>query len=574
MRNIVVSSLSPAVFSTLLLAAGSTGCGPGPESCEETKSCVPRGSAGSAQTGGSGGSGGSWVETGGGAGSGGTGTTGSGGSGGSVQLCKLDQDCDDGLGCNGIERCASGVCIAGIPTECPNALPKHCSAECEELGANNSHCVARGKDADGDGHLDANCPYSSEPTDDCDDTRATVHPGAAELCDGLDNDCDDKDDLADGHPLGGKANTLLALPGAGAYQPVAAWSEKSNAYGVAWTDEREGAPRIYFALMSQDGSFVSTPVKLSKGAAGAATNPTIVSTGQQLYVAWEDTRDGSPQIWAQRLSNTGNVLDSNFSSTERYGTTARMPALAHFDGQTVLTYTLKNAMGITPRAGILKPQGGLDFATALGTPEQGFAGQTRATALGSTLAVTWDLSVPGTSWPSEVAWTFATAQLTAAAAQPLTPSPAPPFSVSHGPRIGTANENFAVAWRNTDPGDTRVRYAERTASGAMACGPVDIDSAALDTIPQAVAGFAGGALVAIADIGDSQVSAGSVVLARVAKGCTLLDKHYVDTNVALEGLERNVTLARGAEGYAVIWSAGAGSARSLRVRTFGENLCD
>ena len=29
-----------------------------------------------------------------------------------------------------------------------------------------------------------------EPTGDCDDTNATVRPGAAETCDGLDNDCD------------------------------------------------------------------------------------------------------------------------------------------------------------------------------------------------------------------------------------------------------------------------------------------------------------------------------------------------------------------------------------------------
>ncbi|MDP6931563.1 MAG: putative metal-binding motif-containing protein, partial [Myxococcota bacterium] len=40
-------------------------------------------------------------------------------------------------------------------------------------------------DADGDG-------YGS--TEDCDDSDAAVHPGAAELCDGIDNDCDDQVD--------------------------------------------------------------------------------------------------------------------------------------------------------------------------------------------------------------------------------------------------------------------------------------------------------------------------------------------------------------------------------------------
>jgi cysteine-rich repeat protein len=60
-------------------------------------------------------------------------------------------------------------------------------------------------DYDGDGHgsaayytttCDLPTGYVSS-TDDCDDTNSTVYPGATEVCDGLDNDCDGVTDGAD-----------------------------------------------------------------------------------------------------------------------------------------------------------------------------------------------------------------------------------------------------------------------------------------------------------------------------------------------------------------------------------------
>jgi len=53
-------------------------------------------------------------------------------------------------------------------------------------------------DKDGDGHGDPNAPVTAclQPADavttndDCDDVNAERHPGAAEICDALDNDCD------------------------------------------------------------------------------------------------------------------------------------------------------------------------------------------------------------------------------------------------------------------------------------------------------------------------------------------------------------------------------------------------
>ncbi|HYV85961.1 MAG TPA: putative metal-binding motif-containing protein, partial [Patescibacteria group bacterium] len=78
--------------------------------------------------------------------------------------------------------------LFGLP-----ALSVHAYADDNEPAAT---CV----DGDGDGFVDCSggcTPGGGDVCGDCDDSHATVHPGAAEICDGLDNDCDGDVDTAD-----------------------------------------------------------------------------------------------------------------------------------------------------------------------------------------------------------------------------------------------------------------------------------------------------------------------------------------------------------------------------------------
>lgn len=103
-----------------------------------------------------------------------------------LRLCMLDDDCDDGVFCNGRERCLRGAGAGPdgcAPPSVMVCLPLQLCVEDER------QCVtdcALGGDADGDGHGDLSCGG-----DDCDDGEASVSPDAPELCDGegRDEDC-------------------------------------------------------------------------------------------------------------------------------------------------------------------------------------------------------------------------------------------------------------------------------------------------------------------------------------------------------------------------------------------------
>jgi len=85
-------------------------------------------------------------------------------------------------------------------------------------------------------------------------------------------------------------------------------AQSGNVY-VTYADDRHGNPDIYFRYSANNGTtWYGRDIRLDNGdyaGANGSTAPEIKSTGNHVYVVWQDTRNGATDIYFNNSANNG-----------------------------------------------------------------------------------------------------------------------------------------------------------------------------------------------------------------------------------------------------------------------------
>jgi len=246
--------------------------------------------------------------------------------------CAGDLDCQNGVVCDGFERCVAGHCKAAATTACDDGDP--CTTDtCDEKKGSCAHKVSGPVDEDGDGHyaIGAACATGAALADDCDDHNPNAYPGHPELCDEVDNNCDGVADEGVWH-LG----------------PVTALTKDGN-YPIGNASGTETTPAVVAVGSGFD------VVATADGTTGAVTGFRLNAAGKLLGTAALATAAGTdcPPSSGKRVaypslaSDGTNLLAGYFQATPMPNTCC----------QTGFAYWARSALGVVAGGDLSKPFG-------------------------------------------------------------------------------------------------------------------------------------------------------------------------------------------------------------------------
>ena len=113
-------------------------------------------------------------------------------------------------------------------------------------------------------------------------------------------------------------------------------TEGNNVY-VVWADETPGNRDIFFAFSTNNGQTFSTPKNISDNT-GFSSPPQISSSGNNVYVVWEDSTPGNQDIFFAFSTNNGQTFSTPDNLSENTGLSQLVQISSSGDNNVYVTW--------------------------------------------------------------------------------------------------------------------------------------------------------------------------------------------------------------------------------------------
>ncbi len=442
--------------------------------------------------------------------------------------CVTDADCSDHLACNGTELCQAGVCTPGV-APCANPEPTHCDVLCAEVSGAAS-CTVRGQDKDKDGHFSSACV--TKPGDDCNDAVASIHPGAPEICDGIDHNCNGKFGINDGLSLSG-TTVAIGPNGATRSAPAIAWADDKSVYGISYSDTTtSNTSDLYFETLDKTGAPLLAPFAFNENQPAFGSGASLTWGGDRFGLSWVTT---SSTVNFRTITSGGASSNTMTVDSSSYLTSAGI-ARAASGNWAVLYWAASPGMGAQLRGKTVSTAG---IVSTLSNTLNDRAVTSNVVASGSNFVIADDSDLYG---PAVTVWS---ASLT-------TPSALAAHSWSH-PVVGAGSNGIAVT---SIIGGSSPQFYAFGPTGSALCGPVNFADKTF--LPGAIVSTPKGYLVVS--------TAGAVRVQEMLANCAVGTLFTVDPGPATA-----VGIAGSAAGYGLVWQDAVSVPKR---RVFGPLFCN
>ncbi|MFZ5471681.1 MAG: putative metal-binding motif-containing protein [Myxococcota bacterium] len=133
--------------------------------------------------------------------------------------------------------------------------------------------------------------------------QGTPGSPSAEVCDGLDNDCDGRADLS--------AEVPLVTPATNQNTQHFSWIYSPGGYSAVYASDRGGGPSVFFQRYDEALARSGAEVELADPAGKTSTYPVISRLGDGGVAVWKDqTNANVPRILVGRVDLVGNLIPS------------------------------------------------------------------------------------------------------------------------------------------------------------------------------------------------------------------------------------------------------------------------